>query len=83
MLFLHYSSGIVELHPIFSPKDFLEVIIRVNNPNFSFVAGGGAEEEGGEVEVDVSLGLMKVQMNVRSLFLLVSVDHKGWTVYHV
>lgn len=71
-------SGLHDLHPIFSPKDFLEVLIRVKNPNFiPSVRGGGGVGGGGEEEVlegesQLAPGLMKVQMNVQSLFKLVS-----------
>jgi hypothetical protein len=69
-------SGLHDLHPIFSPKDFLEVLIGVKNPNSAVPSvqghcvGGG--EEGVEEGSQLAAGLMKVQMNVQSLFKLVS-----------
>ena len=73
----NFVSGLHDLHPIFSPKDFLEVLIRVKNPNSvpSVVGGVGEREgegEGGiEGESQPASGLMKVQMNIQSLFKLV------------
>ena len=71
----NFISGLHDLHPIFSPKDFLEVLIRVKNPNFIpsvQSVGGGEEGVAMEGESQLAPGLMKVQMNVQSLFKLVS-----------
>ena len=66
-----YVPGLHGVHPIFSPKDFLDVLIKVKNPNFVYSVGGPGSE-GMEGESQLTLGLVKVQMNVQSLFELVS-----------
>ena len=44
-LLLSLSSKDVEkLHPIFSPKDLLEVVIRVRDPNFAPCSGEQPDE---------------------------------------
>ena len=57
---MHIPAGLQGLHPIFSPKDFLEVLIRVRNPNF--ITGiedvGEGEGEGLEVESQMDLCLL-------------------------
>ena len=68
----NFILGLHDLHPIFSPKDFLEVLIRVKNPNFIPSVQGVVGEEEVEGEPQLAPGLMKVQMNVQSLFKLVS-----------
>ena len=74
VLMYNFISGLHDpLHPIFSPKDFLEVLIKVKNPNFiPSVQGVRGGEEGVEGESQPAPGLMKLQMNVQSLFKLVS-----------
>ena len=72
---LVFCTGSTDLQPIFSPKDFLEVLVRVKNPNFITTSRGVGrtdDEEGIEGESVLMPGLMKVQINVQSLFQLVS-----------
>ncbi len=55
---LYITPGLHEMNPIYSPKDFLEVLTRVRNSNYNPGVDCG--------------GLMKLNVNVKSLTQLVS-----------